>query len=127
MSWQVSQDTYTRTVRNAAGEEATVVYRHLSGYQRARLQSMRASEGGAELDLGAMQARAIELAVVSWTIPVELSRESIERLPPDVFDRVFAYVSLDGVEPPPQIDDPDVPLGSAPPSSPSGGSGEPTA
>lgn len=121
--WQVSGDTYTRRIRNSAGEEATVVYRYLSGYQRARLQSMRASEEGAEIDMGALKARAIELAVVSWTIPVELSREAIERLPGDVFDRIFEYVSLDGQEPPEELDDPDIPLTGAPSSSPSGDSG----
>lgn len=127
MGWQVNQDTYVRTVRNDDGQEATVVYRHLSGYQKARLQMMRqGDEGGVEMDMGTYKARAISFAVVSWTIPIELSIENIQTLDDDVFERLFDLVSLNGVDPPERIDDPDVPLGDAPSSSPSGGDGEPT-
>lgn len=123
MGLLVSSDTYTRTIVND-GTEYRITYRHLSGYQRSRLQSMQASDAGAELDMGAMKARAIELAVVSWTFPFDLARENIERLEGDVFDRLFEYVALDGVEPPEQLDAPDVPLAAAPSSSPSGENGE---
>ena len=126
--WLVSEDTYTRTIRNPDGDTATVTYRYLSGYQRNRIQAMRGREdGGAEMDMGSIKAAAIEMAVVRWTLPFEPTADNIRRLQGDVFDRLYEYVSLDGKEPPEEPGDEDVPLGDSPSGTPAGGPSEPSA
>lgn len=127
MGWLVSEDTYTRTVRNPDGERAQVTYRYLSGYQRNRIQEMRGAEdGGAAMDLGSMKAAAIEMAVVRWTLPFDATADNIRRLQGDVFDRLYEYVSLDGKEPPQEDGDEDVPLGSSSADGADGGATEPS-
>jgi hypothetical protein len=122
MALLVSNDTYTRKILDPDdGTEYKATYRHLSGFERNRINAMRGDdEGGAELDLGHMMARAIELAVVAWTFPFEKTWENIIRLHGDVFGRLYLYVSLDGKEPPELEEDAAVPLAPSPPATPPG-------
>jgi hypothetical protein len=120
MSWLTSQDTYVRTVKSPDGETAKVTFRYLSGYERNRLQSMRATDEGASLDMGSLKATAIDLAVVRWTLPFDKTPENIRNLQGDVFDRLFEYVSLDGKEPPEEPGEEDLPLESSEPATSSG-------
>lgn len=123
MALKRRSDTYVRSIWDE-GREYTVVYRHLSGWQKDRIRSMQVGDDGPYMDPGSIKMRTIEEAVVSWTLPFELTRENIKELEQDVFDRLAEYVNLDGPEVPEQLDAPDVPLGDEPSSSPSGESGE---
>lgn len=128
MGLLVSKDTYDRKVLDPDdGTEYRVTYRHLSGFERNRIQAMRAADDGdAELDLGHLKARAIELSVVRWTFPFEKTWDNITRIKGDVFDRLYEYVSLDGKEPPEEEGDADVPLGSSASDTPPGEPSAPT-
>lgn len=123
VGWLVSQDTYVRRIKSPGGDVAEVTYRYLSGFERARVQSMQVDGDGAALDMGMLKATAIDLAVVRWTLPFDKTVDNIRRLQGDVFDLLFEYVSLDGKEPPQEAGDEDAPLGSSEPVTPSG---EPT-
>lgn len=121
MGLLISEDRYMRTIKDPDdGTEYRVTYRHLSGFERNRIAALRQSAGedSAEIDMGHLKARAVELAVVSWTFPFDKSWENIVRLRGEVFDRLYEYVSLDGKEPPEVIDV--LPLESGQTESPSG-------
>lgn len=122
MALLVSQDTYTRTIKDKEdGATYEVTYRYLSGYEAKRVMSMRMSEDGANFDMGAPMVAAVEHAVTKWTLPFEATRDNIERLTTPILEQLYLYVSLDGVEPPQEDGDEDLPLDSSPSAT---GSGE---
>jgi len=113
--WEIGSGNYTRKLRKD-GHEATVTFRYLSGGEAKSIAALRAGEDGAEMDMGHMTARAVSMAIVSWTLPFEPTFDNVyHKLPLDVLDRLYAWVSLDGEEPPEQEGDADVPLTSSGP------------
>lgn len=102
--------TYERTIRDERdGEEWQVTFRHLTAGDRAELQDLaRMQIGGDEEDTGSVGVRmgraqiiTLDKAIVSWTLPLSKTRDTLAALQADIFDQMFGYIAW-GEEPPAQ-------------------------
>lgn len=79
MAWDVRSQTTTVAVSHD-GESAEVVIRKLSEGDKQDMLSQMVDG----FDLGTLRRCTMEQAIVSWTIPVELSPDAIASLPAPV-------------------------------------------
>lgn len=108
--WFTRRDTYDRTIEHPDDSEAkiTVTLRPLNAGDRAELQEMQIvddGEGGGEgkVSLARQQVRAMQLALVAWSLPEALSPDTIAQLEPKVFDAIYKHVSFGN----PKTDEPE--------------------
>lgn len=60
----------------------------------ARISELRLGIGGASIQLGEGKLLAVELALESWTLDVQPTRETIAQLNPMVFEQIYDLVDI---------------------------------
>jgi hypothetical protein len=100
-SWFTTREPYDREVVHPKDPEAkmTVTLRPLNAGDRAELQEMQITggedgEGEGKVSLARQQVRALQLALVAWSLPEAVSPDTIAQLEPAVFDAIYAHVSF---------------------------------
>jgi hypothetical protein len=100
MGFLVGDDTYERTYDDPDGsdEKLTVTLRPLNAGAAAAIEDTIAMEIGeneqpvASVRLGRLKLLHVQHAVVSWSLPVSPTAETIARLHPDVLNAIFADI-----------------------------------
>jgi hypothetical protein len=103
MSFFVENTTYKVPITDPeSGEKAEVELRRFDAGARAVLEdTVRLTAGEdatAEVLLGTMRLITVEQAIVTWTLPVSPTKDSIRKLQPKVFDQIYAAIDVGGVE-----------------------------
>jgi hypothetical protein len=97
-SFFVSGETSDHTITSPTGEEATVTLRELNAGDMATIQdtvrvTSEGDEVSPELRIGAMKLAMVTAAVVSWTLEVPATPNSIRALDSTVFEAIFKIVN----------------------------------
>jgi hypothetical protein len=103
-----NSDTYDREITDPeSGEKATVTLRPLSWGDVAKMNEIRfaqdeTAEGGgvAKMAPGENKLLLVELALVKWTLPFEITRETIRKLNPLVGEQIYRHVDVGEAEGP---------------------------
>lgn len=91
----------------AAREQLTgwVELRPLNAGHVAQMNELKLKSDGASIDLGAAKVRAVEFALVNWSLPSPITADTIAQLNPMVFEQIYELVDggegANGSGPPP--------------------------
>lgn len=94
MAFFISRDPVTHTITDpATGETATVDIVPLNAGDQVAIQdSIRMQIGedaSPEARIGSLKLLIVERALVGWSLDVAPTRNTIERLNPEVFEQIF--------------------------------------
>lgn len=84
---------------------AWVDLRPLNAGHVAQMNELKLKSDGASIDLGAAKVRAVEFALVDWSLPSPVTADTIMQLNPMVFEQIYELVDggegANGSGPPP--------------------------
>jgi hypothetical protein len=98
--WVMTRETYDREIENpVTKEKATVTLRNLSWGDITKTNEIRFSQGEDGEGIGKMlpgenKLLLVELALVRWTLPMEITRDTIRQLNPLVGEQIFRHVNV---------------------------------
>ena len=92
--WFVKSDVVRHTIRHPqSGAEAEVELRPLTAGDVAVLNEIRLNAGGGgAIALGEAKLLAVERALVGWSLPQAITRDTIAQLNPLVFEEIYRLV-----------------------------------
>jgi len=104
----VNQETYDVELTDPRdGEKWTATMRTLNAGDRAAIQDetvIETADDGSDrsrVPMGRLRMKAVELAVVKWTLPATATAQTIAALHPDLFDQLYQAVRDGGEAGPP--------------------------
>jgi hypothetical protein len=66
--------------------------RELTAGDDALRTEMQVSEGGGGISLGKLAIESVAMSLTSWTLPMPIGREALERMPGDVVQAMFSAI-----------------------------------
>lgn len=103
-AWFTTTDTYERPIKDPdSGEAGTVKLKPLDWGATLRMNELKleqAIDGGSSVKLSPGESKLLmcELALVEWSLPLPITRDTLQRLNPAVGEQIFAYVDVGGGE-----------------------------
>lgn len=100
MGWFQNTEVYEREITDPeTGEKAQIWLRPLAWgdvlkMNEIKLEQDEAGEASARLNPGQNKLLLVELALVRWSLPDEITRETIRRLNPLVGEAIYRHVDV---------------------------------
>jgi len=97
MAFFTSNEVTSHTIHDDEGNEATINVRALNSGDQAVIQdSIKMSIGDnpePDIKIGAFRLLMVERALVSWSLDLPVSPNTIRQLEPSVFEQIFNIVN----------------------------------